>query len=277
MKTVKKVIRYMISILLTILIILLLFTLIVSFTLGHKEYIYQKFDETDYYTKIYEQVVSSFEDYMYQSGLDIKVFENLVSKEKVKKDTNTIISNIFSGINEEIETQSIKDNFNANIDRIMGNNALNITQRKAVDSLIDKLVKKYTDTILHFEYENKINNYYKVIMQYMDIFKKGIIIAIAVCILALIGITTRRIYRIFNFLGISCISSGTFLIIVNIVINTGIKIQKLAILSDAMSEVIRSILTQILNIITLSGCTLIAVGIISIVLTNLIHNWRKYA
>ena len=275
MKIAKKILRYIVAIILTLLIIILVLVSLTSSTIANKDYIYRKLEEADYYTKIYEMVKSNFENYIYQSGLDPTVLQDIVSEKKVREDTNTIIDNIYAGLEEKIETDSIKDNLNANIEKSLGK-TLNATQRQAVDTLINEILKEYTNTILHFNFENEINKVYQKAMKYVDLAKKVIIIAIAVCILLLIGITMRRIYRIFNFLGISCISSGLFLVIVNLFINQGIKVQHITILNDGMSIVIRNILLEMLNSIMLYGCILIGIGFVSIVGTNLIHNIRKY-
>ncbi len=275
MKIAKKILRYIVAIILTLLIIILVLVSLTSSTIANKDYIYKKLEEADYYTKIYEMVKSNFENYIYQSGLDPTVLQDIVSEKKVREDTNTIIDNIYAGLEEKIETDSIKDNLNANIEKSLGK-TLNATQRQAVDTLINEILKEYTNTILHFNFENEINKVYQKAMKYVDLAKKVIIIAIAVCILLLIGITMRRIYRIFNFLGISCISSGLFLVIVNLFINQGIKVQHITILNDGMSIVIRNILLEMLNSIMLYGCILIGIGFVSIVGTNLIHNIRKY-
>lgn len=275
MKIAKKILRYIIAIILTLLIIILVLVSLTSSTIANKNYIYKKLEEADYYTKIYEMVKSNFENYIYQSGLDPTVLQDIVPEKKVREDTNTIIDNIYAGLEEKIETDSIKDNLNANIEKSLGK-TLNATQRQAVDTLINEILKEYTNTILHFNFENEINKVYQKAMKYVDLAKKVIIIAIAVCILLLIGITMRRIYRIFNFLGISCISSGLFLVIVNLFINQGIKVQHITILNDGMSIVIRNILLEILNSIMLYGYILIGIGFMSVIGTNLIHNIRKY-
>lgn len=275
MRIAKNIIRYITAIVLTLLIIALVLVIITSSTIANKDYVYTKLEETGYYTKIYEMVKSNFENYIYQSGLEPTVLEDIVSEKKVKEDTNTIINNIYTGLKKEIETDSLKENLNNNIEKSL-EKTLNVTQKQAVNTLIDKITKEYTNTILHFDFENEIYKVYQKAMKYVNLAKKVIIISIVLCVLLLVIITTRRIYRIFNFLGISCISSGLFLVIINLFINQQITIQHITILNDAMSVVLRNICTEILSNIMLYGCILLGIGFISIVGANLIHNILKY-
>ena len=101
----KNIIRYILTIILTIAIIAFLLLKLAVSTVLSEQYILAKLDETDYYNKMFEYVKSSFENYIGQSGMDEEILENIVSKEKIEKDTKIILSNIYDGMNEEINTQ----------------------------------------------------------------------------------------------------------------------------------------------------------------------------
>ena len=64
---------------------------------------------------IYTAVESDFENYIYQSGLDENVLENIVSLEKIENDTKTIINNLYDGTSETIDVTEIENNLNNNI------------------------------------------------------------------------------------------------------------------------------------------------------------------
>ena len=66
-----------------------------STTILNEQYILSKLQEVDYYNKMYDYVQSCFEKYIGQSGLDEEILNNVVSKEKIKNDTQIIISNIY--------------------------------------------------------------------------------------------------------------------------------------------------------------------------------------
>ncbi len=272
----KQILRYAITIILTISIIILIFVSLASSTIGNESYVRNKLEETSYYFNIYEEVKSNFENYIYQSGLNETALENIITEEKVRDDTNLVISNIYNGFDEKVDSTSIKENLNTNINKALGNTKLNVTQRQAIDTLIDKLCDEYTTTILHFGSENEINVVYQKIMKYIDLAKKAMLISIAVCVILLIALTIRRIYRVFNLVAVSFISSGLFLIIVNYFINSKIKIQAITILNDAISVTIRNILTEIFSHIERYGIILIGVGLLTMIIATLIHNYRRF-
>lgn len=276
MKNIKTILRYILSTILAISMIIYIFINIASSTILSESYILSKLEQTYYYDKIYENVKSNFENYIYQSGLEESVIVDIVSKEKIEKDTKIIISNLYDGLNENIDTQEIKDNLNTNIKNSLGNNKLNITMQKAIDTFVEKICNEYTSTISHNEYEKQINNVYKKIMNYIGVAQKALLIVMGVCIILLLVISLRRIYKFFVNTGVALTISGAFLVIVNIYINMKVKIQTITILNNAISFTLRNILQDLLNNIVNYGSILLVSGIVLIIISNLIHYIRRY-
>ena len=278
MRVVKNIFRYIMAIVLAISIIVLLAINLASSTILNQNYITKQLEEADYYNKTYELVYSNFENYIYQSGLDKEVLENIVSVEKIKNDTNTIITNVYSGLAEEINIQEVKDQMSSNIEKTVQDTygrSLSITEKKSVDDLIEKLVKEYTNTIFHFSVEKQINNAYLKIVKILDVAKQGLCVTIGVAIVMLILLSLRRIYKVFTMSGIALISSGLFFVVVNYVINSKIKVQAITIYNDAISTVIRNIGSNILANINKYGILLLISGIAVVVISNLVHNIIK--
>jgi hypothetical protein len=55
-----------------------------------------------------------------------------------------------------------------------------------------------------------------------------------------------------------------------------IKIQTITILNDSLSEIIRNMLSEILNAVMKNGWILLVSGLALIVLSNLVHYIKKY-
>ncbi len=271
----KKILRYIIAILLTIVIIAFLLINLLSSTILSEQYILSKLEETDYYNKMYQYVESSFENYIYQSGLDENVLEDIVSKEKIEKDTKIIIGNIYDGRNEKIDTQEIKDNLNANINKSLGNKKLNTTQKTAIDTFIDEITNEYKTAMSHTNYEQQINNIYSKGIKYVNILKKALLISIAVLIILLIVLSLTKIYKVFAMAGISMLSSGILFGITNWYITSKIKIQTITILNDAVSDTVRNILQEIMNTVKNEAVILTLIGIILIIIPSLIHYYKN--
>ncbi len=272
----KQFIRYVLSALLTISSIIFILVSTISSTILNEKYVLNKLEETNYYSNIYEAVKSNFENYIYQSGLDEKVLDDIVSQEKVKEDTKSIISHIYNGLEEQIDAETIKQNLNTNIENSLKNIKLSSTQKNAIETFVNTVTDEYTDTILHFGFEKDIYTVYHNISKYVELAKKIMLVSIAVCLILLVLITLKRVYRIFNFAAISSTATGIFLVIVKMVIASKINVEAISILNDAISLTLRNIASEILQNLMNYGCILIAVGIITIILANLIHNIKKY-
>lgn len=276
MKVLNTVIKYIITIILAISMIAYFFIQIASSTILSEQYILSKLEETDYYNKIYESVKSNFENYIHQSGLEETVLENIVSKEKVRKDTKIIISNLYNGLEQKIDTQEIRDNLNKNIKETLGEQNITKTQQSSIDTFVDHICNEYTDTMSHFSYEKQINQVYQKVIKYIDLAKKVLLITIGLAILLLLVLNLKRIYKFVSLLGISLTTTGTFLVIVNLFINSKVKVQTITILNDAISDTVRSVLAEILHMIMNNGSIMLISGILLIIIPNLIHNLKKY-
>ncbi len=273
---VKNIVNYVLSTLIAICIIIFLIIQLASSSILSKKYILSKLDEIDYYGKIQKDVQSNFENYIHQSGLDETVLENIVSKEKVKKDTQLMISSIYDGIEETIDIQEIKDKLNKNIEEFLGNKQTTNEQKEAINTLVEKICSEYTSTLSHYKFENKINEYYTKVKKYIEIVEKASLVVIAVITILLLLLNMKKLYKAFSVFGTSLTIAGFFMTIVNLFINSKIKIETILLLNEAISNIIKNILTQVLSNTKIYAYSLIAVGILLTVIANFIHNQIKY-
>lgn len=275
MKILTAIIRYILSVILAISMLAMLAIKIFSSTLFSEEYIITKLKEEDYYNKVTEYAMSNFENYIYQSGLDETVLEQIVSKEKVEKDTKIILHNIYDGFNEEISTDEILEKLNQNINQYLGTNASS-SQKESIDKFVDTICKEYLSTISHFSFENKLSKGYKTIIEYKEIAKKILIITLVVTVLLLIGVNYNRISNFISSIGCSLTINGIAILIIKYYINYSIKINTITILNTAISNIIRNIINEILNIAMKYGCISLVLGVIIIIIAKLRHSIKKY-
>ena len=78
MKVFKTILNFVVITVLSILLIVYTVLNIFSKTLLSKDFILAKMEENNYYEKLVEYVNSSFENYIYQSGLDEEVIKNIL-------------------------------------------------------------------------------------------------------------------------------------------------------------------------------------------------------
>lgn len=271
---IKKIIQYIIVTILALAILALVIINILSSSILKKEYILSKLQQQDYYEKIYEETKSNFENYIHQSGLDEEVLENIVTKEKIEKDTRKIINNIYNGMDEKVDTEEIKNKLNKNINNSL-NGKISSTQQKSIDTFVDTICKEYETTISHTNYEKKINNMLNQINKYIDLAKKAILVIIGVSIILLVLLTIKKIYRITAQMGTAFIIDGLILILAKKYISSKIKIDTIMLLNNGVSDVLKNILNEILTNILKNGSILFGLGIILIIIYGTIKSIRK--
>ena len=270
----KRIIQYIIATILALAILALTIVNILSSTILSQEYILSKLQEQNYYDKIYEEAESNFENYIHQSGLDEEVLEEIVTKEKIQKDTKIIINNIYNGMNEKIDTEEIKNNLNGKINNSI-DGKISSSQQKSIDTFVDTICKEYEKTISHTNYEKKINSIINKANKYIDIAKKALLITIGVSVILLILLTIKRIYRITARIGTAFIIDGLIFIIAEKYIKSKIKIDTIMILNQGISDVLQSILTEILSNILKTGSIMLGIGILLTIIYGIIKSIRK--
>lgn len=275
MRIIKKIIKIIFSAILTISILLYILINLLSSTILKESYILSKLDQANFYQKVYEEVNSNFEKYIYQSGFDENVLNNVITEEKVKEDFKIIIDNIYNGTNQDINTETIKTNLINNINSQLGAN-ISKTQQNSIDSFVDTILNEYTQTILHTQYENKINKAYTQINKYINLANKALLIIMAVLIILLILLNLKRLYRGVSYIGISMLSSGILLCIADIFIKMKVDIKNIVILNDTISKIIINVITELLANILKDGIILLVSGIVLIIIANLRRAYKKY-
>ncbi len=275
MRIIKKIIKIIFSAILTISILLYILINLLSSTILKESYVLSKLDQANFYQKVYEEVNSNFEKYIYQSGFDENVLNNVITEEKVKEDFKIIIDNIYNGTNQDINTETIKTNLTNNINSQLGAN-ISKTQQNSIDSFVDTILNEYTQTILHTQYENKINKAYTQINKYINLANKALLIIMAVLIILLILLNLKRLYRGVSYIGISMLSSGILLCVADIFIKMKVDIKNIVILNDTISKIIINVITELLANILKDGIILLVSGIVLIIIANLRRAYKKY-
>lgn len=271
----KKIIQYIVATILALAILGLIIINILSSSILSKEYILGKLQNQNYYEKIYQETESNFENYIHQSGLNEDVLKDIVTKEKIEKDTKIILNNIYNGMNEKIDTKEIKEKLNENINNSL-NGKISNSEQKAIDTFVDTICKEYETTISHTNYEKKINEALNKINKYIDLTKKAMMVTIGISIIILILLTIRRIYRITSKIGVAFTIDGLILILAKNYINSNIKIETIMVLNNGISDVLQSILNEILSNIFKTGSILLGLGIVLIAVYGIIKSIRKF-
>lgn len=277
----EKMIETIIKIILVILLFISIFIFgilnILANTIFNQEYTLKKLEETNYYANIYTQIKSDFRNYIYQSGLDESVIEDIVTPEEVKEDTRKIIVGIYNGLHEEVDTVKIHDRLNNNINKSLEGKKIDSKTQEAINTFVNQIANQYQDTITKTEYENQIYKNFSKMQKLINQGKK-ISIILAVVFGALIIITYyKKIFKNLAFLGMAFFSDGIAYIFLDMYISKKIDIENLTILNDAITITLREYLGSILNEISKYGYILLITGFALIVFGNIIHGLKYYS
>ena len=272
MKVLTNIIRFILMVILTITIITFSIITIVSSTILDKNYIISKLEETNFYEETYKLVESNFENYIYQSGLDETVLENICSQEKVKEDVNIILSNIYDGTNQKIDTTVIADNLNNNIDKLGIKTSKNAS---AIDKFVDHICEEYEDTVIHTSYEDNLNNAYSKIIKIGEKVTNLTTITFVIALVLMTIISIKCEDKNVRNIGISLFAAGTFDIIVNKIILSKVNISGIKIFNDAFSKSLVTIIQDVLSQILKSGITIMILGLVFIIIYAIIQLFKK--
>lgn len=275
MEVLKKIIEILIVIILSIMIIASVCVNIASSTILEQDYLISKLDETDYYSRVYEYVESNFKNYIYQSGFDEEILEDIVTKEKIKQDTKIIVKNIYEGTDIKLNTDEIKENLNKNIEQYMITNKLHVKNKSSLESFVNMICEEYEDTLIHTKYENQINNVYQKIIKYRNLADKAILIVIVICTIMLIVLNIKQIYMFLLPVGQSLFVCGTFFTITKFYVEKNIDIPNITLLNEAFSNVIEKVLFDLLGRIMNYGIIFIIIGLLLIIISNVFKSIKN--
>lgn len=267
MEVAKKIIKFILIFFLTVSIILIGIIKILSATILDKEYVKTKFEDNNFYEEIYQLVETNFQHYIDQSGLNEDILNDICSKEKVKQDIEMILANIYDGTNQEIDTASIAENLDKNIENLGIRNNENAG---AIKQYIMYICQEYTSTIMHTSYENSINKLYTSSINRIEKLNKICIITIVIDVVLIIIINNKKVFKNLHEIGIALFSSAAFDLVICQIITSKVDIKGIKILNDAFSNILVIIIQEIINKIVSLGVVLLISAVICIVINSII-------
>ncbi len=270
MNVAKKIVSYILAFILMIILTCTISLNIASKTILKQSYLVLKIESNNYYKKLDDSIKNGFEEYIQQSGLDEEVLENLYREEDIRKDIGIVINNIYENKNDNIDTNKIKTKLKENINIFLKTTKLDSKQSEAINQFTNKIAEKYESEITHTEYIKNVSKIIVKINKNLDIANKILIIAGIVIIVLILLINVKTISSAFSSIFISLLSAGTLLIIPKIFVNTAIEINTIMIIDEAFSNLVRSIVLDILGIVTKYGITFVVASAVLILITNVI-------
>ncbi len=275
-----KIIETIIKIILVALLFVCIFTFgilnILSKTIFSQEYTLEMLDKSNYYANIYSQIKSDFRNYIYQSGLDESVIDDIITSDEVKADTQKIISGLYNGLHEEINTDKIAERLNSNIDTSLNGRKIDSKTREQIDIFVDQITTQYKETMTKTEYENQIYKYYSKAEKMIDIGKKTSIILAAIFGIIIIVTYFRKLFKNVAYIGTAVFATGLAYYIMENYITQKVQIENLTILNDAITLLLREYVLSIMEKIATYSYIYLAIGLVLILVGSLVHGLQYH-
>ena len=268
-------------------IILTICTIIgmVSFAILHivyknikKDHVISTLEEMQIYDQIYDEIQSGFEEYIFQSGLEPKVFENLCTKEKINNDFTLVMNKLYGETNESIDTFEVKNNLDKEIKKYVAEQGitLNSEEQKHVEEYEDLITESYSNSMYSYlgikdllgeRIDNLVSdvNAWKIAFFCVTCFYGGV----------LISINKGKKYTSLSYMGIAFFASGVLMIIISKVIKDNIDIEHIVIITKVLSNSIIYIARQVLFSIRDYGNIFINFGLFLMIISSILSEDLK--
>ncbi len=268
MKIVIKIISYIFIFILMLAILTTVLLELSKATILNKEYMLAKIEKNSFYEKVHQKFIEQVEDYIEQSGLEEFDIQNTIKIEQVKKDVNEFFSKIYDG---ETITQDNEEIMQILQDRLtemeQNGTKLSPVEKKSVEKVFEYVAETYrveTTYGTFSKYIEQVPKYVNLVNQKLQTVRIIIYVSVAVLSVLILLINIKHYKKGIGYIGTAILSSGTFLIGLNIFLKSNTKITNLSILNEATSDLIIDVFIDILSKITIIGIIGIAIAIILI-------------
>lgn len=272
MKIITKILKFIVMTIIVLCLTYIGIKNIACSTIFNKEYIIKKLDETNFYSETYKLVESNFENYIGQSGLEEDVIKNICTEDKVRKDINIILSNIYNGTKEEIDTSEIANKLNSNIDE---QNVRTAKNSEAINEFVEHICQSYKDSIISTKYDATINNQYEKIIQKLGKIETIIIVVLIISIIILIALNIKDLLKILLNLQTISLATAIMQFAITITINKNVNISGIKAFNEAFSMSIVTIIQDIFGKINKFGIILLIIYVISVIIYSIVEKCTK--
>lgn len=271
MKIVKAIINSMLAFLLCVSFVAGFMVILLSNMVLNEKYVLEQLAKNQFYEKVEIDLKNGFEEYQYQSGFPETVFENLYSHEMIEKDVNDVITYWYQGAEMMNHSVDVELQIKANIDQYLKENNMDITEKQ------QKNIQDFEKIIVQV-YETKVgivSNYSRQIANAIQkgkevvVFAKKILIGTFIAILILTLLINMKGFSVFvSTMGTSLLASGILLELIRFVIEKNIDINHILIFTQALSDLVKEMMYDILEKVSWIGILCIGIGIFTIIISN---------
>ena len=264
MNRVKIALEYIFSFILTVLLTGLIGLSILKTTIFSKNYIKHVLDSKNYYEKVSNDILENMQNYNMSSGLPDEIFNDIYTKDTIKKDFNSFIDNIYNGKIIEINTDNIKNNLSNNIDKYLNEYDVKITNKSYIESFINEIGNIYEKEVTFYGSLNSFVNIFVKVNNLINLGYKLCLIGFIIVLIILLLLKTK-------YLGSIISASGLIILFIRLVFYEKIDVNNILVVSNLFSNIIKEVLNDIGTKMLLIGIILFIIGI----LLSLLKSFEK--
>lgn len=240
---------------------------------ANKENMLKKFEEINLYNSVYEEVRDGFENYIYQSGLDIDIIDKICSREKVKQDIISVVNAMYGEGDSTIDSTEIRNNLDVAISQYIESQGrkLSTQEEENIAKFEDLIEESYNEEI--GLYQKGSNEIARKLPQVLSSIRKAEIASVGVTALVLIilvALNAKSISTTGGYFGVAMLASGVIMIAIKNTILSKISIDELVVFTKSLSNALILIIKDILGAIQTYGIWYVVCGILIIIVMSAI-------
>ena len=264
----KKFISMLFTFILILLVLLTTILLISKSTILNESYILKQIEEEAYYDKVAENLRESFKSNILQSGLEEEFVEELIDEEKIRNDINGLVNSIYNNTDYNIETESIVEKLDGEIERVLDSRGSVLTDdaQESIDRFIKAMSNVYVNEIVLIEgSQDVLKNIVSVISEYINIVI--IILIVAIVVFAVLLVLVNRNIK---FLGKVLFANAFIIFFGYIFINWNINVNNILMFTESFSTMLSNIISKYMNVYLYVAILYFVIGIVVSILSGIL-------
>ena len=254
--SIKIILKYLLLFIESLMVVMIALITTFKFTLFDSNYVKDQFEKNDYYKKLSKEIKTEMSYYTNQSGFTDNVLDNVFTENDVKYASERFISSLYTGEKFKINTQKLEENLNKNIDEQLQDANFKVTNAEEIKKFVNQMITTYENEIKLMGYIDSVGGTIPKIIDICDTLLLILIIGLILCVLiSLKSYKGKDISVVFY-------TSSILLLFCVLYFKNSIDINNISIYSELVSNIIKILVKNVLNIIGIIACSSLGIGLI---------------
>ena len=268
---------YFLTLILIVVTLLTLALNIVNAKLLDENSVKERMEKLNIYDTVYQDLNTSFRSYTEQSGLEEEVLNDVITKEQVKNDVNGILDSIYQDKEYKIDATQLEQSLTTRIQESLknANRTPNAREKEAIKTFVTTIGDVYENEVFPAKVISSASSYVVKVSELATMAEPIMYAIIAVLVLAIFAINFKEKSRFLSYMGISLMSSGVVLTVVDMFVKWKLNLQDISFLNSSISLLVQDLLQDVMTNVFTFGIIFIILGIIFSFIGNVIYKKHK--